>query len=664
MLQQAYTPSNTGIASFVHASADYDLAPIGIGSMQEQVGRLAEFGRNGDIYVVHAAEGETVIPMEVLDSNPQIKEMLFAQMRDMGMDPERYVVGNELNSINPNTGMPEFWFKSIWKSVKKVFKAVAPIIVPIIGNAILPGIGGILASMAYTKLSGGSWGDTLKAGIMSYAGSALMAGVSGIGDPGGFIGGLESGLTAPFDAVSNLSGAFDAGIFGSGATAAAPAAASGAAGTGGTGAAAGTGGASATPAGGFDAAGGFQAGADQGLGWAPDPVGAVSGSSAAGLTPGTGLTLGGGSNVDFFPEVIGADTLSGGAASQSYGNYLAGRTPGTLGPGTQVAGGGFDPSYLPQNAIADPNAAFGYDALGGGDAWSTAGSGADPNAAFGYDALGGGDAAAWSTQPAKQGFFGRNLGLDEVDEYSSKAGDYLFRGGDTQQVVDQNMLEAENAYIARRAAQGIKPTEAGIGAARAGAGPSIYAKYGPSLALAGGAAYLGGAFDAPEDPDKEAREEAQRRFEEATSPSRKNALLESDPDSYEIYDLDPYKYRPAPNPRSYQGTRAVNFARAAAPPPYLQNSPDYARYSAAGGGFIDGQPQYLNYGGTAQYPRREMLVEGPGTERSDDIPAMLSDGEFVLNSRSVRGADPTGQGNRYRGAQNLYNMMRNFEMKG
>jgi hypothetical protein len=70
MLQQAYTPSNTGIASFVHASADYDLAPIGIGSMKEQVDRLAEFGRNGDIYVVHAAEGETVIPMEVLDANP------------------------------------------------------------------------------------------------------------------------------------------------------------------------------------------------------------------------------------------------------------------------------------------------------------------------------------------------------------------------------------------------------------------------------------------------------------------------------------------------------------------------------------------------------------------------------------------------------------------
>ena len=75
------------------------------------------------------------------------------------------------------------------------------------------------------------------------------------------------------------------------------------------------------------------------------------------------------------------------------------------------------------------------------------------------------------------------------------------------------------------------------------------------------------------------------------------------------------------------------------------------------------QPFAANQGGLAQFPRRDMLVEGPGTERSDDIPAMLSDGEFVLNARSVRGADPTGRGNRYRGAQNLYSMMRDFEMK-
>jgi hypothetical protein len=68
-------------------------------------------------------------------------------------------------------------------------------------------------------------------------------------------------------------------------------------------------------------------------------------------------------------------------------------------------------------------------------------------------------------------------------------------------------------------------------------------------------------------------------------------------------------------------------------------------------------------GGMAAYPRRELLVEGPGTERSDDIPAMLSDGEFVWNAKAVRGADPSGRGDRYAGARNLYDMMRNFEMK-
>jgi hypothetical protein len=571
MLQQAYTPSNTGIASFVHASEDYDLAPIGIGSMKEQADRLAEFGRHGDIYVVHAAEGETVIPMEVLDSIPQVKEMLFSHMRDMGIDPGRYVVGNKLNSINPDTGMPEFFFKKIWKGVKKVFKVVAPILLPIIGNMILPGIGGILASMAYTKLSGGSWADTLKAGVLSYAGGALMSGLGGaatgisgtldsalgavgLGGSTTFLGGLTKGLTEPLTALVSPGAAFAKGIFGS------PGAA----------------------------------------------------SAAAGISD------------------------------------------------------GFDINQ-PDAAVAlRPTAGH----FGGMDA-------ANPGAG--------------GTPAAKPEFFARQLADiapetgKSIDSGMSTAGDYLFRAGDNREQVLAAEKAAGVAYQQRP--PGLQ-TAAGFDAEVAKAGPSIYAKYGPSLALAGGAALAGGVFDAPEDPDAEARREAERRFGEASAP---NALFEGDPDSYVINNLNPYQFSPAPN---YRGTEPVEFARAAAPPPIyqgippvdlaratappmrlqnnaryyaappLQNNPVYARYNAAGGGFIDGQPQYLNYGGMAQYPRREMLVEGPGTERSDDIPAMLSDGEFVLNSRSVRGADPTGQGNRYRGAQNLYNMMRNFEMKG
>jgi hypothetical protein len=51
-------------------------------------------------------------------------------------------------------------------------------------------------------------------------------------------------------------------------------------------------------------------------------------------------------------------------------------------------------------------------------------------------------------------------------------------------------------------------------------------------------------------------------------------------------------------------------------------------------------------------------IVGPGTSTSDSIPALLSDGEFVMNARAVRGA---GGGNRAQGAKRMYAMMRNFE---
>ena len=42
-------------------------------------------------------------------------------------------------------------------------------------------------------------------------------------------------------------------------------------------------------------------------------------------------------------------------------------------------------------------------------------------------------------------------------------------------------------------------------------------------------------------------------------------------------------------------------------------------------------------GGSTSYPRMNGQIAGPGTEKSDDIPAMLSDGEFVVNAAAVRG---------------------------
>ena len=86
---------------------------------QDFVSDIGGLGRFEDTYIVHAAEGETVVPMEVLEKNPVLKNRLFETMRDMGIQPERYVVGSEFNSINPLTGQPEFFLKKVFRRLRK-----------------------------------------------------------------------------------------------------------------------------------------------------------------------------------------------------------------------------------------------------------------------------------------------------------------------------------------------------------------------------------------------------------------------------------------------------------------------------------------------------------------------------------------------------------------
>jgi len=51
---------------------------------------------------------------------------------------------------------------------------------------------------------------------------------------------------------------------------------------------------------------------------------------------------------------------------------------------------------------------------------------------------------------------------------------------------------------------------------------------------------------------------------------------------------------------------------------------------------------------------------GPGTGTSDSIPAMLSDGEFVMTAEAVRGA---GGGDRREGAKKMYEAMDKLEAR-
>jgi len=110
------------------------------------VSKIGGLGRYEDTYMVHAAEGETVIPMEVLDQNPILKKRLFKTMMDMGIEPGRYIVGNELNSKNPVTGQPEFFLKKIVDRLKKAAADVSGYAAPIAGAMYGPGVGAMVGA--------------------------------------------------------------------------------------------------------------------------------------------------------------------------------------------------------------------------------------------------------------------------------------------------------------------------------------------------------------------------------------------------------------------------------------------------------------------------------------------------------------------------------------
>jgi hypothetical protein len=67
---------------------------------------------------------------------------------------------------------------------------------------------------------------------------------------------------------------------------------------------------------------------------------------------------------------------------------------------------------------------------------------------------------------------------------------------------------------------------------------------------------------------------------------------------------------------------------------------------------------YAEGGGVMDLRANGGMSQGPGTETSDSIPAMLSDGEFVMTAQAVRGA---GGGDRREGAKRMYEMMNQFE---
>ena len=211
--------------------AEQEFGSAGIATFNPIARRMASYGRYGDDTVAHVETGELVVPKALIDNNPNLKDSIFNHLRELGVeDPEQYIVGSGVNSINPDTGMPEFFLKKIFggikkavsgvargvkkafKGVGKVLKKVAPIVLPIAlaMTPLGPIYGAALGSGIGTLASGGSIQDAFKSALIAGGTGALFSGFTGKGasftervgnalsDPAGRLAQTASGVRGTF----------------------------------------------------------------------------------------------------------------------------------------------------------------------------------------------------------------------------------------------------------------------------------------------------------------------------------------------------------------------------------------------------------------------------------------------------------------------------------
>jgi hypothetical protein len=190
--------------------------------------------------------------------------------------------------------------------------------------------------------------------------------------------------------------------------------------------------------------------------------------------------------------------------------------------------------------------------------------------------------------------------------------------------------------------------------------PGFVRTYGPATAAGIAGIAAAGGFN----PQQQPKTEEQQRYEEQMRKSI-GETVEENPSEYLVQNIPGIKYNPEGNIiGTYSPPPAYTLEDIAAD----QRPPtEYSSYQAQAPlppVFMSPYgEQYLNQGGIAGlraggYPRRIGQISGPGTETSDDIPAMLSDGEFVMTARAVRGM---GNGSRREGAKKMYALMHKLE---
>ena len=218
--------------------------------------------------------------------------------------------------------------------------------------------------------------------------------------------------------------------------------------------------------------------------------------------------------------------------------------------------------------------------------------------------------------------------------------DYAFRGGESKEAIKALQDQAGIDYAASMKELGIAPTEAGLKAKMAEAGPGMLAKFGPS-AIAG-TALMGatGMFKTPE----EEQLDLIRRNADGSRTTGEDLLL-ANPSEYLMHDIgsmrlnDDGKYEDVPN--SFFDTQyQINYP--------MYQAPEMNYQAAADGGPI--------------FPRRNGgIAPTEGVQGQDSVRAMLMPGEFVMTTDAVRGM---GNGDLNNGIKSMYSVMRNLESRG
>ena len=533
--------------------------------LAELAAQIAAAGRGPDTTLAHLTPGEVVLPPEMMES-AEFETAVENRFRELDLNPEQYVVGMGIASLNPQTGLEEFgFFKKLGKSIKKIAKKIAPVAGPLAN--LIPGVGPIVAGAigAATNVVGGKGlKGAISGALGGYGTGKLLGGIGSLGGSAAGKGGSFLGKVGEFV----LPGKDKVGLFGN----------------------IGKGIGSLFGVGGQSPAEILMAQAEGN----PALTEQIRGLVSQGYGPDEILQMVGGSQ--------GSNPLMQAV------NYVTGQSGPTFGS---------DP-YTQSLLDREQQAANKQGGIGSFLSGLIRGGGIDDKGNFGLlgDILGGAVRGGGIDDKGNFGLLGDVLG-----------GAKNFLGTDTGKMVGAGGIAAllgKLAYDEAKNRRGVPRT--------------------PLTTM-----------------------DAMGRFNIEQEIARRMGKGDVDPREFglmargTIPTLSGGRKRPA----RFEDMRYTSADRLNQAPQVMMNGGMVMPMRYAKGGGVEME----------EFKAMDGKINGPGTETSDDIPAMLSDGEFVMKAQAVRGAGafdlskgdggiitlkPNGKESRERGTQIMYQMMDMF----